>query len=70
MPFTPFITDQNGSTTTPLPARVSEGIHGHFGSEGASEFLGRPESEAETYEELRASIRTCNWYVLFAQCGA
>lgn len=52
----------NGSTTASVPARVSKRIHGHFGSQGASEFLGRTESEAETCEERRASIRTFNWY--------
>ncbi len=54
--------DQNGAASPSVTARVSERFHGYFGGEGAAEFLGRSESEAEAHKELRSSIRTCNWY--------
>lgn len=44
--------DQNGSETAFVAARVPERLHGYFGGEGAPEFLGRSESEAEGHKEL------------------
>jgi len=58
--------DQNGSANATVAARVSECFHGYFGGEGATEFLGRCESEAEGHKEFGTSIRTCNWYDLLA----